>query len=104
MERIEKLLSYLEQSPKDYFLRHALALEYIKIGEVLKASQLFENILAENPAYIGSYYHLAKLLESMNETKAAISCYKKGMQAADKSGDLHSFNELKSAYQELTMD
>ena len=104
MERIEKLLSYLQQNPKDDLLRHALALEYIKTGNALKAKELFEAILFENPKYIGSYYHLAKLLETMNENEAAILWYKKGMEVADASGDRHAYNELKSAYEELTMD
>ena len=32
MNRIEKLLEYLQATPNDNFLRHALALEYIKVG------------------------------------------------------------------------
>src|SRR5436190_3946311 len=68
MSRIEKILQYLESAPADNFLRHALALEYIKMGDDLKAKELFENILAEYPDYTGSYYHLGKLLERIGET------------------------------------
>ena len=32
MEKIEKLKSLLRDSPDDPFLKHALALEYIKMG------------------------------------------------------------------------
>ncbi len=63
MNRIEKLQEFLASNPKDNFLRHALALEYIKIGNDDEAKILFENILTEDETYIGSYYHLAKLLE-----------------------------------------
>ena len=41
MNRIEKILEFLSQQPQDNFLRHALALEYIKIGEDQKARDLF---------------------------------------------------------------
>ena len=101
MNRIEKLLEYLESSPGDSFLKHALALEYIKAGDDAAAKQLFETILSGDPAYVGSYYHLAKLLERNGEYEVAVLCYQKGMEAAKSAGDQHAFNELKSAFEEL---
>ena len=62
MDRITQLKQFLQASPGDNFLKHALALEYIKIGEEGTAKSVFEEILTHDPAYIGSYYHLAKLL------------------------------------------
>ena len=101
MERIEKLKEFLRASPTDSFLQHALALEYIKIGEDSSARVLFEEILTRDPDYIGSYYHLAKLLERTGEQEMAILWYEKGMTAAKKSGDQHAYNELQMAYEEL---
>jgi Tfp pilus assembly protein PilF len=101
MDRIEKLNELLQASPNDNFLRHALALEYIKIGKDDEAKIFFENILTESPDYVGSYYHLAKLLERNGETQAAIEWYEKGMMAAKAAGDNHARNELQSAYEEL---
>ncbi len=101
MDRIEKIKEFLQASPGDNFLRHALALEYIKIGEDVKARVLFEEILAGTPDYIGSYYHLAKLLEKMNETALATAWYEKGMAEARKAGDNHAYNELQAAYEDL---
>ncbi len=62
MNRIEKLKEYLKSADKDSFLQHALALEYIKIGNDEEARKLFNEILHREPTYIGSYYHLGKLL------------------------------------------
>jgi Tfp pilus assembly protein PilF len=101
MERISKLKAMLETNPVDNFLQHALALEYIKAGNDEEARKLFENILNNEPSYIGSYYHLAKLLERNGNNETAIKWYEKGMEEAKKSGDTHAFNELKSAYEEL---
>ncbi|PWU03232.1 MAG: hypothetical protein C5B52_03870 [Bacteroidetes bacterium] len=101
MDRISRILELLQQSPGDNFLEHALALEYIKLGHENEARKLFENILSRDPGYIGSYYHLAKLLERNNETQLAISWYEKGMQAAKIAGDQHAYSELQSAYDEL---
>jgi Tfp pilus assembly protein PilF len=101
MDRIDKIKEFLMASPADNFLRHALALEYVKLGDEGKARELFEAILQESPDYVGSYYHLAKLLEKMEETTLAIDWYEKGMAAAKKAGDNHAYNELQGAYEDL---
>jgi Tfp pilus assembly protein PilF len=102
VERIEKLKEFLAGSPHDSFLQHALALEYIKLGNDEEARALFEEILNREPGYIGSYYHLAKLLERTGDTDGAIKWYEKGMDMALKAGEKHAFGELKSAWEELT--
>lgn len=102
MDRIAKLNEYLKANPTDSFLQHALALENIKLGNDELARQLFEEILNREPGYIGSYYHLAKLLERQDETEEAIKVYEKGMDMAMKAGDKHAFGELKGAWEELT--
>ena len=101
MERIEKLKEFLRASPADSFLQHALALEYIKTGDDTAARFLFEEILHREPGYVGSYYHLAKLLERAGEQEPAINWYEKGMAAAKAAGDQHAYNELQMAYEEL---
>ena len=102
MERIEKLQTMLKENPSDSFLQHALALEYIKMGNDEGAKKLFETILTREPGYIGSYYHLAKLLERQQDEQGAIDVYKKGMKEATSAGDKHAYNELRSALEELT--
>lgn len=89
-------------SPTDSFLQHALALEYIKLGDDEQARGLFEDLLNREPDYVGSYYHLAKLLERNDQTEAAIQVYEKGMEEAKKAGDNHALGELRGAWEELT--
>jgi Tfp pilus assembly protein PilF len=101
MERIEKLKEFLANNPADSFVQHALALEYIKIGNDPAARNLFEDILNRDPDYIGSYYHLAKLLESTGEKDLAVQWYEKGMAAANAAGDNHAYNELQAAHEDL---
>lgn len=101
MDRIHKLHEYLKASPQDSFLQHALALEYIKAGNDEEAGKLFENILEREPTYVGSYYHLAKLLERTGKNELAIQWYERGMAAAKQAGDQHSYNELQAAYEDL---
>jgi len=101
MTRIERIIEFLNQQPKDNFLRHALALEYIKLGDLLKAKDLFIEVLTESPNYIGSYYHLAKCLVDLQEIEAAIQWYEKGMSEAKLAKDDHAYRELLAAYEDL---
>ncbi|MCE2824948.1 MAG: hypothetical protein LW718_06045 [Sediminibacterium sp.] len=101
MDRIEKLLNFLASQPSDNFLRHALALEYIKAGNDAEARALFTAIVTETPSYVGTYYHLAKLLEKMGEQAQAIIWYEKGLEACKIAGDKHAYSELQAAYEDL---
>lgn len=101
MDRIESLKGFLKTSPNDSFVQHALALEYVKIGDDEEARKLFENVLNFNENYIGSYYHLAKLLERNDKKEDAIAIYQKGLLKAKEAGDNHAYNELQGAYEDL---
>ena len=102
MDRLNKLKELLQTTPLDSFLRHALALEYIKLGDDAAARQTFEALLEQEPGYVGSYYHLGKLLERNGETDSAIRVYEKGMEEAKKAGEMHAYNELRGAHEELS--
>ena len=101
MEKIEKLKSFLVSSPDDSFLKHALALEYVKMGRDDLARALFEGILNRDPTYIGSYYHLGRLLERLGEKENAKSWLEKGLVASKLAGDQHAQRELQAAYEDL---
>lgn len=102
MERIEQLKKFLQESPNDSFLKHALALEYVKLGDDLTARNLFEELLTAEPDYVGSYYHLGKLFERIGDNDKAIEWYEKGMQVAKEKGEQHAYGELRGALEELT--
>lgn len=102
MDRVEQLRRFLQESPNDSFLKHALALEHVKLGDDATAKQLFEELLAADAGYVGSYYHLGKLCERIDDTDAAIAWYEKGMQIAKEKGEQHAYGELRGALEELT--
>lgn len=101
MARIDQIQELLKENPADSFLKHALALEYIKMGEEETARLVFEELLAANPGYVGSYYHLAKIFERQGLEDEAIKVYEKGMDMARQAGDQHAYGELRSAYEYL---
>jgi predicted Zn-dependent protease len=101
MTRIEKIQEMLNGDPHDSFLNHALAMENIKEGEHQEAISILSALLLRDPGYVGSYYHLAKLYELTNQPALAEATYESGLQMAQKANDKHSFNELRSALDEL---
>ena len=101
MERLEKLKAFLVQNPDDNFVQHALALEYVKLNDDESAKEQWEALLKRDERYVGSYYHLAKLLERQGETAAAVAVYKKGMEVAKSVGDRHAYNELQMALEDM---
>lgn len=101
MNRLEKIKEMLRETPDDSFLQHALALEYIKEGNDAAAKELFEDILNREPSYVGSYFHLARLLHRNGAVEEALKICESGMQEAKKAGDKHAFHELRSLYEEM---
>jgi Tfp pilus assembly protein PilF len=97
MNHIERLKEFLRESPNDCFLKHALALEYIKRGEEEKAQKLFEENLAYDKNYIATYYHLGSLLVRNKQPEAAAAIFRQGMAVAKAAGDMHSLGELNNA-------
>ena len=55
-----QLLKYYEEEPSDAFNIYALATEYLK-SDPTKSLGLFEHLVATQPDYTATYYHLAKL-------------------------------------------
>jgi pentatricopeptide repeat protein len=102
MDRIEKLHEMLEASPEDCFLMHALALEYVKAGNIEKALSYFEKVIETDYKYVGTYYHLAKAYEKTRQFAKAIDAYEKGIQVAHALQDRHAKNELQMALDEIT--
>lgn len=100
-DRIEKLKEFLKASPKDCFLNHALALEYVKLGQDEEARKLFETNITNDASYVATYYHLGKLLERLGAQPEAIAIYENGMQVAREAKDMHTYNELQAAYEDL---
>jgi Tfp pilus assembly protein PilF len=101
MDRIKKLQEFLQKEPHDPFILHAMALEYIKLGVDSIARGLLEEALEKDPASMGAYYQLGKLLERAGETTLALQWYEKGMAAARVAGEKRAYNELQSAYDDL---
>ncbi len=103
MERLDQLLVFLEENPKDSFIQYALALEYLKKLEYDKALQYFEGLVEKDPNYVGTYFHLGKLYKKLNRMDEAKKTYDEGLIVAKRLNDQHSAAELQNARTNLIM-
>ena len=94
MNRIETLKGFLKDNPNDSFLRYALALEYIKLGQNDEAVREFEAVRNTDPEYVATYYQLGQKHD-------AEKIFRTGITVATKAGDEHTRSELEAALEGL---
>lgn len=103
-EIIRKLATYIKKNPDDSFSKFALALEFQKEGMYKRSRMFFENILENDPEYVGVYYHLGKLYELLDQPADAKKMYKQGIEVADKQQEERTKSELKEALAQLEIE
>ncbi len=96
-DRLEALKKFYEEDPTDPFTRFALAQEYLKRGDHEAALAFFEELVEDDPDYVGTYYHLGKLYERLGRAEAAKETYRRGIQVAQQKRDAHARAELQDA-------
>lgn len=101
MNRVEKLKELIEKFPNDCFSRHALAMEYIKMGNTIEAIQEMENILVIDENHVGTYYHLAKAYEKIEKFTNALVVLEKGIKIAASNASQNDYRELNGALDQL---
>jgi Tfp pilus assembly protein PilF len=94
VERIEKLKSFIAADSSDLFSRHALAMEWVKMGDFSSAIQQMEEIIHIDDQHLGTYYHLGKTYEKVSSFDKAIEIYEKGIQKARQLSKQHELREL----------
>lgn len=95
--RLDQLHQLLSESPDDSFLLFALAKEYEKQEDWQEALSWYLRLLKQDAAYLGTYYHLGKLYEKLDQPQKARSTYTQGMETARQQGDQHALSELAGA-------
>ena len=102
--RLEQLQAFLAESPKDAFLQFAIAKEYESLGDQEKALQSYLTLREQQADYVGTYYHLGKLYEALEDFDKAEEVYQAGMEVAKGQGDKHALGELRGAWEQIAED
>lgn len=97
MDRLQALLAFYKEDPQDAFTRFALATEYLKTQDIEKALTFFEDLIRDAPSYVGTYYHLGKLYQSLDRNDDALRTYQQGIEKASEAKDFHARAELQDA-------
>jgi len=101
VNRLARLLQFLEEDPDDPFVRFALASEYLKAGDLDASLEWFEALARDHPDYVGTYYQLGKLYHRLGREEEALKAFEDGIQAASRVNDFHASSELRSAKMEI---
>lgn len=98
--RIQQLLAFMQEEPTDPFTVYALALEYLtdNPGQSLR---YFDQLLANHPNYLPTYYHAAQLCADFGDETRATTLYEQGIELARQQDNAKIERELRSARQNL---
>jgi tetratricopeptide (TPR) repeat protein len=100
-DRIQTLLTLLEEDPRDAFALYALATEYARAGQEAAARNYYHRLMDFHPGYLAGYYHLGKLEEHTGNLMEARDLYLRGLDHARSAGDHHAASELHAALMHL---
>ena len=95
MDRKEFIKNEINQDPMDPFNHYLLAIEYQKEGAKKESFDLFEEIIAQFPDYVATYYTYANALLSCDEEEKAEKIIWRGIKEAEKKGAAKTLKELK---------
>ena len=101
MDRIALLNEVLSQNPADAFARYGLAMEYSNSGEVERALEEFDRLLATHPDYTAGYFMAAQTLAKAERTDEARKMLVDGITSAKKTGNGHAQAEMEGMLAEL---
>ncbi|GAB3723117.1 hypothetical protein GCM10028816_11740 [Spirosoma lituiforme] len=102
-ERIQQLIRFVQEEPNEPFNLYALAMEYIS-SQPAQARLYFDQLLAEHPDYLPTYYHAAALYAERDERERAAELYDKGIRLAKAQQNQKTFLELERAQQAFEDD
>ena len=100
-DRLRQLLEFLKNSPKEPFILFAVAKEYEQLKQLDEAASFYNQCIQADEDYVGTYYHLGKLYETLGQFTNAMKSYEKGILIAQKVKDQHSLSELMAAKMEI---
>lgn len=103
LDRIQVLIQFTKEEPENPFNWYALAIEYSN-SKPTETVLIFDQLLAENPDYLPTYYTAAVFFEEIGELEKAKAIFEKGIQLAQKNNQSKTLGELKNKYQNFLFE
>ena len=100
-DRLQTLLSMVEDDPNDAFCLYGIAQEYATRGDHEQAETWYRRAMKADPDHAYAYYHLARSLMELERTSEAVETIKAGLEAANRSGDGQATGELQDFLAEI---
>lgn len=97
MGRLEQLKQLVAQDPSNSRFRYMLAMELLGAGRAAEAAGTLRELIERDPAYVPAYYQAGRAFEQAGDLDSARDCYRRGIEAARRAGDLHAASELQAA-------
>ena len=99
-DRIEQLLAFYQEDPKDPFNIYCLATEH-KEDDPEKAWSYYSRLLQDLPDYLATYYHAAELLIDKDQIDEAEAIIDKGIEIALAQNNQLALRELRNLLNNL---
>lgn len=91
--RMQQIEEMLVEDPDDVFLRYALGMEYVSLGDDRTAVEHFRGLM-EKDRYVPAYLQAGQALTRLDEIDAAREIFRQGIEAARAQGDVHAEGEM----------
>ena len=95
MTEIENLETMLEKGQDNALLRFALGNAFLKYGKFPEAAEHLSRAVEFDPEYSAAWKLYGKSLEQQDRKDDAVEAYTKGINAAEKKGDIQAAREMK---------
>lgn len=101
MPSLEQLQKLLVADPTDAFVPYAMAMEHVKLGQLVTALDYFDRCLALDSSYCYAYFHKAQVQKTLGDRLGAKASLVQGVAAAKKAQDQKALGEIQGLLDEL---
>ena len=94
LARVEGLLEMIEEEPDDALGHFMVAVELGKLSRHDEAETHYRAVLGLDDEYTAAWRGLGRCLVTLGRSEEAIPVFRRGLEVADKKGDLQTAKEM----------
>jgi tetratricopeptide (TPR) repeat protein len=100
--KIAQFENLVAHNSKDALSRFTLGRAYLEAGRADEALRVLEELLALEPEHTAAHVQLGRACEAAGKLARAIKTYTRGIELAQRKGDLHPRNQMQERLAALT--